>query len=190
LTGGNEINLSGYLDNTDGQNISTDGTAGNITISNGNSITINVNDADSDATNEIQDAAEVDLVVPVDVDGDGNTEATLEEVVQDIAPIVSKSARIFYPPSIAVDASTTGTGRTINLYTQYTAQFATPAVVSSGAPVAIPTYAANELYYYVTYYDTSVFSGVSISNTGVMTYNVIAAPADYNSLINVVFVVK
>ncbi len=137
-----------------------------------------------------QTASEVDSNVPVDVDGDGTTETTVEDVIQDIAPITSKAARIFYPPSIAVDASTTGTLRTLNLYTQYTAQFATPAVASAGAPAAIPTYAAGDLYYYVTYYDTSVFDNVSVDASGVMTYDVIAQPADYNSLINVVFVVK
>ncbi|MDP5229341.1 MAG: hypothetical protein NWQ38_03025, partial [Cellulophaga sp.] len=122
--------------------------------------------------------------------GDGTNETNLQQVVNAIAPITAKAARIFYPPSIAVDASTTGTGRTINLYTQYTAQFATPAVASTGAPAAIPTYAATELYYYVTYFDPAVFSGVSVNASGVMTYNVIASPTDYNSLINVVFVVK
>jgi hypothetical protein len=140
---------------------------------------------------------EVLLRVPIDVDDAGKsvaqgfaTETTVKQVVDAIAPITSKAARIFYPPSIEVDASTTGSGRTINLYTQYTAQFATPAVSSAGAPTAIPTYAATELYYYVTYYDPTVFSGVSINASGVMTYNVIATPSDYNSLINVVFVVK
>ena len=44
---------------TDDQTVSTDGTAGNISIEDGNSITLNVNDADADATNEIQDLGEV-----------------------------------------------------------------------------------------------------------------------------------
>ena len=54
----------------------------------------------------------------------------------------------------------------------------------------IPTYAANELYYYVTYADTSVFSNMNISATGVLTYTIVGQPSDYNALINVVFVVK
>ncbi|HUH46335.1 MAG TPA: hypothetical protein VLZ54_04215, partial [Arenibacter sp.] len=142
-----------------------------------------------DNTDE-QKASEVDLDIQVDVDGDGTKEDTVEAVIQAIAPITAKAARIFYPPSIAVDASSAGNGRTINLYDQYTAQFGSPAVSSTGAPTAIPTYASDELYYYVTHFDPAVFSNVSISASGVMTYNVIAVPADYNSLINVVFVVK
>ena len=100
------------------------------------------------------------------------------------------SAKIFYPPSVAIDASTTGTGRTINLYNEYVSQFGSPAVVSSGAPSSIPTYAANELYYYVTAYDTSVLTITSIDASGLMTYNVNSVPSDDNTIINVVFVVK
>ncbi|MFS4417684.1 hypothetical protein ACKWCC_13320, partial [Maribacter sp. 2307ULW6-5] len=181
--------------NSDNQNLSI-GTGGvanqsvEVAISGGTNAIVDIRDADADATNEIQTASEVNSDTPVDVDGDGNTEATVEDVIQDIAPIVSKSARIFYPPSIAVDASTTGTGRTLNLYTEYTNQYATPAVASAGAPAAIPTYGATELYYYVTFFDTNVFANVSVDANGLMTYDVIAPPADYNSLINVVFVVK
>ncbi len=40
---------------TDDQNLSTDSTAGNISIEDGNTININVNDADADSTNELQD---------------------------------------------------------------------------------------------------------------------------------------
>ena len=101
-----------------------------------------------------------------------------------------KSSKIFYPPSIEVDVATTGTGRTIDLHDEYISQYGTPAVASAGAPAAIPTYTNTELYYYVTYYDTSVFANVSVSATGIMTYDVIAAPTDYNTLINVVFVVQ
>ncbi|KKL68702.1 hypothetical protein LCGC14_2122340, partial [marine sediment metagenome] len=210
---------------TDNQTLTAGATPGSLSISSGNTVTLNVNDADSVIGNEYNTAFavvgsnlritdgggnldvplstigtddqfddEVELRTPIDVDDAGKATVSLEtnvqEVIEAIAPITSKAARIFYPPSIAVDASSNGTGRTIDLYTQYTAQFATPAVASTGAPAAIPTYAANDLYYYVTEYDTSVFANVSVSATGVMTYDVVAAPADYNSLINVVFVVK
>ena len=144
-----------------------------------------------------QDASEVDLVTTVDVDGDSANESTVEEVVQAIAPITSASGRIFYPPSIAIDASTNGNNRTVNLYTEYINQFGSgnANLVRSidGVVTApdIPTYAANELYYYVTYYDPNVFSDISIDGaTGIMTYDIDNQPSDYNSLINVVFVVK
>lgn len=103
---------------------------------------------------------------------------------------VPNSAKIFYPPSVAIDASTTGTGRTLNLYNEYINQFGTPAVVSSGAPSSIPTYSASELYYYVTSYDTSILTITSIDANGLMTYNVDNIPSDDNTIINVVFVVK
>lgn len=147
-----------------------------------------------------QTASEVDSDTPVDVDGDGNTEATVEDVIQDIAPITSKAARIFYPPSIAIDASTISANtaapgdESVDLYQQYIDQFtlanAATSQSSTGAPAAIPTYAANELYYYVTYFDPTVFANVAIDANGVMTYDIIGTPADYNTLINVVFVVR
>ena len=137
-----------------------------------------------------QVASEVNSDSPIDVDGDGNTETTVEDVIQDIAPITSKAARIFYPPSIAIDASSNGTGRTVDLYAQYVAQYGTPSVASAGAPAAVPTYGATELYYYVTYAAPTVFDNMSIDANGVLTYDIIGQPADYNALINVVFVVK
>lgn len=138
---------------------------------------------------------EVQLRTAIDVNEGGvsgpTSETTVKEVIDAIAPITSKAARVFYPPSIAIDASSNGTGRTVNLYTEYTDQFASVnTVASAGAPAAVPTYAANELYYYVTYSDPTVFDNISISAAGLMTYDIIGQPADYNSLINVVFVVK
>ena len=137
-----------------------------------------------------QTASDVDLDTSVDSDGDGSSETTVEGAIQAMSPIVSKAARIFYPPSIAVDASTNGVGLTLNLYDQYVAQFGTPAVASLGAPAAIPTYGATDLYYYVTYADPAVFDNMSIDASGELTYDIIGQPSDYNALINVVFVVK
>lgn len=136
---------------------------------------------------------EVSLRTATDVDEGGvaspTDETTVEEVIQAIAPITSKAARVFYPPSIAIDASTNGSFN-VDLYTQYTAQFATPAASSTGAPAAVPSYAATDLYYYVTYADPAVFDNLSINASGVLSYEIVGQPADYNSLINVVFVVK
>ncbi len=114
------------------------------------------------------------------------------------------AAKIFYPPSIAIDVSTNGTGRTIDLYDQYIKQYSlNPDPVAGGTPITaastiagvsappIPTYASNDLYYYVTFADPTVFTNISIDgNTGVMTYDVIGQPTGFNSLINVVFIVK
>ncbi|WP_344924355.1 hypothetical protein [Aquimarina addita] len=144
-----------------------------------------------------QNAQEVPLVTDVDVDEGGvaspTLETTVEEVVQAIAPITSKAARVFYPPSIEVDASTNGTF-TINLYDQYTAQFSSPVASSVDGGVTappIPVYGVTDLYYYVTFADPSVFGAISINGTtGVMTYTIVGQPVDYNTLINVVFVVK
>ena len=149
--------------------------------------------AQGDPSTDDQTASEVNSDSPIDVDGDGTNEATVEDVIQDIAPITSASGRIFYPPSIAIDASVTGTF-TVDLYQQYLNQFDSP--IASSEAVPIPTYTRTELYYYVTEADINVFGNgtavqnMSIDSNGILSYQIFNQPTDFNSLINVVFVVK
>ncbi|PXV68191.1 hypothetical protein CLV62_102223 [Dysgonomonas alginatilytica] len=96
----------------------------------------------------------------------------------------------FYMPSIVVDASTLLQNKTLDLYAEYKKQFATPTVRSENAPVSIPYFPiANELYYYITYYDSAVLKINSLNASGVMNYDIIKE-ADYASFMNVVFVIK
>jgi len=193
LEDGGTVDLSAYLDNTDDQ------TATEVTYDNSTSgltatdVQAAIDEVAAGSSDDQYDD-EVPLRTPIDVDEGGaaspTSETTVQEVINAIAPITSKAARIFYPPSIAIDASANGSGFTVDLYAQYLAQYGTPAVASTGAPAALPTYAASELYYYVTYADPAVFANMSIDANGVLTYDIIGQPADYNSLINVVFVVK
>ncbi|PWK23912.1 hypothetical protein, partial [Maribacter polysiphoniae] len=190
--------------NTTNTSLTQDGTNLVLTDSDTNSVTIpladlGTDDQNSDEVNNVASSIDLngDLTVDaadiIDVDGDGVVDSTVQDVIEAITPITSKAARIFYPPSIAVDASSVVVGATIDLYKQYVDQYGMTlpsSAKSTSAPAKIPTYTRAELYYYVTYYDPTVFSNVTISDTGVMTYNVDAPPADYNSLINVVFVVK
>ncbi|MCV6631109.1 MAG: hypothetical protein OIF50_14750, partial [Flavobacteriaceae bacterium] len=196
ISSGNSVNLSSI--NTDNQTIdalSLNAGTGVLSLS-------LENDGEAPQTVDLsgidnQNANEVNLATNRDIDGDGTNETTVQAAVDAMAPIVSKAARVFYPPSIAININSDGTdpdtgtaNGSKNLYTEYTSQFSTPAVSSAGAPAAIPTYAAGELYYYVTYYDTNVFTNVNIDANGVMTYTIVNAPSNYNTLINVVFVVK
>ena len=165
------VPLSSIDTDTDDQTLNI--TGDQLSISEGNTVTIPT----ADGTETIVTAG-----TDISVTGDGSSATPY--VINNVRP------DIFYPPSIAVDVSTTGTGRTIDLHNEYLSQYGTPSVVSLGAPAAIPTYANNELYYYVTYFDPAVFANVSINPTGTMTYDVIATPTDYNTLINVVFVAQ
>lgn len=97
--------------------------------------------------------------------------------------------RFFYLPSINIDVSATGTGKTVNLYQEYVDQFSSPVVSSPGAG-GIPYFtSATDLEYYVTAYDTDVLANLSLSAAGVLTYDVIDNASDC-SFINVVLVVK
>ncbi|WP_051435822.1 hypothetical protein [Tenacibaculum sp. 47A_GOM-205m] len=106
-----------------------------------------------------------------------------------IAP--TKAARVFYPPSILVPASTAGPQANIDLYAMYSSQFSSP-IASSDATASIPLYQRDELYYFVTDADSSVFdiSSINVSSTGILSYSVLMPPTDDNAIINVVFVVK
>jgi hypothetical protein len=96
----------------------------------------------------------------------------------------------FYMPSVAFDTRNTLAGQTRNLYNDYLSQFSSPPIKSAGAPNTIPYIpAATDLYYYITAFDSNVFSNISITADGIMTYDVTAAATDF-SFINIVFVLK
>ena len=105
----------------------------------------------------------------------------------------AKNSRIFYPPAIAIVVDSVGTGFDLNLHESYTALFSgggSSFVKSTTAPGAIPTYAADELYYYILDYDDSIFDNVTINDVGIMEYDIIATAVNNCSFINIVFVVK
>jgi hypothetical protein len=196
--GDQSVDISALDTNTTNTSLTEDGTNLILTDSDTNTVTIPLADLGTD--DQYDD--EVLLRTAIDVDDAEKSvaqgyveETTVQEVINAIAPITSKAARIFYPPSIAVDASTNGTF-TIDLYQEYIDQYGSPTVGSTSAPAALPTYGRTELYYYVTYADTTVFGNgttvlnMSIDDNGNLSYEVFNQPADYNSLINVVFVVK
>ena len=96
----------------------------------------------------------------------------------------------FYMPSVSFNTSSIVSGQTKDLYTLYKNQFTIPLVKSTGAPTSVPYIpAATDLYYYITDYDTNVFGNVSITASGIMTYDVKSSATDC-SFINIVFVLK
>ncbi|WP_202028666.1 hypothetical protein, partial [Galbibacter mesophilus] len=164
-------------------------------ISNGSANQILATNTAGDGVEWRDQVASNVAIADTDVDGDGTDETNVAGAIAGMTKVTSKAARIFYPPSIAINASTPGTF-TIDLHAQYEAQYGSPTASSTNAP-AIPTYNSDELYYYVTYADPTVFGNgtnggaqMTISADGELTYEIIASPSDYNSLINVVFVVK
>lgn len=105
-------------------------------------------------------------------------------------PMSGNIVKFFYMPSISIDTSTLGTGRTLDLYQLYKTQFSTPKVTSTGAPAAIPFFVnASDLYYYVTDFDGSVLRNVSIDANGILRYDVVGT-ATACSFVNIVFVIK
>lgn len=99
----------------------------------------------------------------------------------------SNEDNFFYMPSININTSVLGV-KTLNLYNEYSTQFSTP-LNKSNSTASLDTYKSNELYYYVTYYDKTKIKINTISSEGLMNYEVIGH-ADYDSYMNVIFVVR
>ncbi|MBE4949367.1 hypothetical protein [Chryseobacterium culicis] len=105
-------------------------------------------------------------------------------------PISGNIVKFFYMPSISIDTSVAGTGKTKDLFQLYKTQFSAPKVSSTGAPAAIPFFTnPSDLYYYVTDFDNTVLGNVSIDANGILSYDVIG-PATASSFVNIVFVIK
>lgn len=95
----------------------------------------------------------------------------------------------FYMPSVEFDTSAPGVFEK-ELYQLYYDQFKQPKVKSVGSPASIPFIPSNtDMYYYITDYDETVFSDLTISATGKLTYTVNATTTDC-SFINIIFVLK
>ena len=100
----------------------------------------------------------------------------------------------FYMPSMPIPLTNT-TGQGIDLYGEYLRQLGTAGglvVASPGAPgrVLSTVPGRNDLYYYITGYDNTVFSNVAVSATGYLTYNVTGTAATDATYMNIVFVEK
>ncbi|WP_300686364.1 hypothetical protein [Chryseobacterium sp.] len=104
-------------------------------------------------------------------------------------PILINAPRFFYSPSLPIDTSVDS--GSVDLYTNYTGQFATPMASSTGSSGSIPVYAASAMEYYVTWFDNTIFSNVVIDASGKLTYNVLStADKGKPTYMNVVFLVK
>ncbi|WP_158963649.1 beta strand repeat-containing protein [Myroides fluvii] len=79
--------------------------------------------------------------------------------------------KFFYLPAMYVQIVSGGSG-TLRVYDEYRDQFSSPMVSNSGAGsnASLPVMGRGELNYHVTYYDTTIFYDVNMSNDGVMTY--------------------
>jgi len=105
----------------------------------------------------------------------------------------------FYMPSFPIATSKAGTFN-IDLWSEYNRQFnnlATGSIIASSDAAALKplpkVYAANELNYYVTGYDNTVFSGLTITPSGVLNYTITdagVANVSDSTYMNIVFVVK
>lgn len=109
--------------------------------------------------------------------------------------------KYFYMPSFNLPLPANATGQIFNIYDEYCRQFkrqvgstTNPNFVSSNSnslSAIEPLYSASELYFVVTDYDSSVIKVNSISDAGVLNYDVlIDTQPSAASYVNIIFVVK
>ena len=103
----------------------------------------------------------------------------------------------FYLPHFTLPTSVIGTGYTFDLYNSvYKLQFNQSGNASYNVSnswlttLPIARYTPTELDYVVTYYDREVITINSISNTGIINYDVINPVTGTSSFINVVLITK
>lgn len=110
--------------------------------------------------------------------------------------ITQNQQQFFYMPSIIIPTAADQIqpkevfGQ-INLYEKYEQQFSKAATKNPSSSTKLPVFLKNQLDYYITWYDDSVFSDVKVSDTGVLSYKIKPnADVSIGSFMNIVFVVK
>ncbi|WP_205600323.1 hypothetical protein, partial [Sphingobacterium luzhongxinii] len=143
----------------------------------------------------------------VTLEENNNTKNYKVEVTDDLIKILkSAMPKFFYMPSMVMPTSKDQISDptimeenagvfTIKLYNSYTKQFnltdASSSAVNAGRATKLPVLPANQLDYYVTFYDKTVFEGVSISNEGDLSYRIKQdADITIGSFMNIVFAVR
>ena len=103
---------------------------------------------------------------------------------------------VFYAPSLALETKASITEYTVDLYEEYLKQYTLSDAntsIKSDATASLPTYDRTDLYYFITYYDNSVFKSVNVDSNGVLKYTIDSAgenAVSEKTYMNVVFKVK
>ncbi|MHC5354734.1 hypothetical protein ACYSNX_11285 [Myroides sp. LJL115] len=96
----------------------------------------------------------------------------------------------FYLPPLQLSVIP-GTQSTIDLYNIYSTQYGGSDVIKSDSSASLPIFQAEELNYYVIYYDKEVFHSLSINTSGVLSFTVFDSPKPSEStFLTVVLQVK
>ncbi|SKC01253.1 collagen, type VII, alpha, partial [Salegentibacter salinarum] len=189
------IEASDINSNVAGDGLTQNTTTGALEVSANNGVTATTDNIQLGGDLIQPTAITTDATNTLAVEGLQDGSATDNIVVADpntgeLKQLKAAMPKFFYMPSVVFDTSTQDTGITRNLHQDYVDQFGSPVVSSSGASGAIPTLDANDLEYYITYYDDTVFENVSIDAVGNLTYDVISSTNSAASFMNIVFVVK
>ncbi|WP_219822842.1 hypothetical protein, partial [Parapedobacter indicus] len=120
-----------------------------------------------------------------------------DAITGELKALKAAMPKFFYMPSIIIPTAADQVENpseepfgTIDLYKKYQKQFGSPQVSSPGAQ-PLPVLPANELYYYITWYDQMVFENITVDEYGVLRYEIKPdADVTLGSFMNIVFAVK
>ncbi len=142
---GNQVNLGLYLDNTDEQDISTNGNPGNISIDNGSTINLNVDDADASDTNEINTRFEVNGLNLEIEDSNGTLQVALADINNQVIVSTDSNNSITagtdggaYVDTTIKPINSTNSDITVN-NTHYTIILTSGGLFTPGSGVTLPT---------------------------------------------------
>ncbi|MDR1763068.1 MAG: hypothetical protein LBR64_03825 [Dysgonamonadaceae bacterium] len=96
----------------------------------------------------------------------------------------------FYMPSTVLPVASGA--NSINLYDVYTQNFgmtASSTFKGTGA-TSLPVVPANQIEFFITYYDTQVFTNLSLTAAGVLSYDCDPTKISDNTYMNIVFRIK
>ncbi|TDU34276.1 collagen triple helix repeat protein [Gelidibacter sediminis] len=108
-------------------------------------------------------------------------------------PGISSPTYLYMPPvTVYTNANQVPAGETlgtVDVYAMYQRQGA-PLVSNPSATTTLPVLPSSQLDYFVTWYDTTKFSNVQISDSGVLTYTVNSGAGNVPSYMTVIVAIK
>ncbi|MCH7400157.1 hypothetical protein MM236_19340 [Belliella sp. DSM 107340] len=166
-----------------------------LDIGSGNVRVREINDNNGDtATDRVVVADEDGVLKTIDL-SEINPKATLPKFFYMPSIIIPTSESQLLEPNSGALAGDSFDDNTlqgvIDLHGRYSDQFGTPMVSNLGSITSLPVLPSNELDYHIIWYDTNVFTAVSVNNSGVLNYTVNSnADVTIGSFMNIVFAVR
>jgi hypothetical protein len=107
-----------------------------------------------------------------------------------VGPTMYEQASFMYMPSISIPTSQLLTNQVLDIHAVYRSQFQSPAYKNPSAPASLPLFSdPRKFNYYVTVFDNRTIRINSLSDDGVMNYDIISNGSEC-SFMNIIMQIK